>query len=84
MEVISLRRVFTFNSNFYLGSWVGWPGIHLEPTESIPESDPTDTSLTAGLKSKQFIPVDLGDDEYEVRFFKITRNNLNLFTQPFF
>ncbi|VEN53189.1 unnamed protein product, partial [Callosobruchus maculatus] len=34
------------------GLWVGWPGIHLEdPNEPIPESDPTDITPTAGLKS---------------------------------
>lgn len=34
------------------GLWVGWPGIHLEdPKEPIPESDPSDITPTAGLKS---------------------------------
>lgn len=34
------------------GLWVGWPGIHLEdPNEPIPESDPSDITPTAGLKS---------------------------------
>lgn len=36
------------------GIWVGWPGIHLDdPTEPIPESNPTDQTPTAGLKSEQ-------------------------------
>lgn len=38
------------------GFWIGWPGIHLEnPDEPIPESDPEDTSPTAGLKSEKAI-----------------------------
>lgn len=36
------------------GLWVGWPGIHLaDPNEPIPESNPTDQTPTAGLKSDQ-------------------------------
>jgi trehalose 6-phosphate synthase/phosphatase len=38
------------------GLWVGWPGIHLPPDfndEDIPESDPSDQTPTAGLKSEQ-------------------------------
>lgn len=36
------------------GLWVGWPGIHLEnPDEPIPESDPSDITPTAGLKSNK-------------------------------
>lgn len=36
------------------GIWVGWPGIHLsDPKEPIPESNPTDQTPTAGLKSGQ-------------------------------
>lgn len=36
------------------GLWVGWPGLHsAEPLENIPESDPTDQTPTAGLKSEQ-------------------------------
>lgn len=36
------------------GLWVGWAGIHLdEPIDEIPESDPTDQTPTAGLKSEQ-------------------------------
>lgn len=36
------------------GLWVGWPGIHLEdPSEPIPESDPSDITPTAGLKSEK-------------------------------
>lgn len=36
------------------GLWVGWSGIHLDnPDEPIPESNPTDQTPTAGLKSNQ-------------------------------
>lgn len=42
------------------GLWVGWPGIHLEdPTEPIPESDPSDITPTAGLKSDKVIAAHL-------------------------
>jgi len=33
------------------GLWIGWPGVHLEKGEKIPESDPNDTTPTAGLQS---------------------------------
>jgi len=33
------------------GLWIGWAGIHLEEGEKIPESDPNDTTPTAGLRS---------------------------------
>jgi len=33
------------------GLWIGWPGVHLEKGEKIPESDPDDTTPTAGLQS---------------------------------
>lgn len=33
------------------GLWIGWPGVHLEEGEKIPESDPNDTTPTAGLRS---------------------------------
>lgn len=38
------------------GLWVGWPGLHLPSDfndENIPESDPSDQTPTAGLKSEQ-------------------------------
>lgn len=38
------------------GLWVGWSGIHLpegQELENIPESDPSDQTPTAGLKSEQ-------------------------------
>lgn len=38
------------------GLWVGWPGLHLPSTfddADIPESDPSDQTPTAGLKSDQ-------------------------------
>nr|CAH7737629.1 unnamed protein product [Callosobruchus chinensis] len=42
------------------GLWVGWPGIHLEdPNEPIPESDPTDITPTAGLKSDKVVAVQM-------------------------
>lgn len=38
------------------GLWVGWPGIHSDtPLTNIPESDPSDQTPTAGLKSEQVI-----------------------------
>lgn len=40
------------------GLWIGWPGVQLDdPNEPIPESDPSDTSPTAGLRSSQVIAV---------------------------
>nr|WKE35568.1 TPS [Bactrocera dorsalis] len=42
------------------GLWVGWPGIHLEDSnEPIPESNPTDQTPTAGLKSDQVVSVNI-------------------------
>jgi hypothetical protein len=41
------------------GLWVGWPGIHMNEGDAIPESDPTDVSPTAGLKSSQVLVVNL-------------------------
>ncbi|CAD6999540.1 unnamed protein product [Ceratitis capitata] len=42
------------------GLWVGWPGIHLsDPNEPIPESNPTDQTPTAGLKSDQVVSVNI-------------------------
>ena len=36
------------------GIWVGWSGLHDQRREEvIPESDPTDQSPTAGLRSNQ-------------------------------
>ncbi|XP_076037355.1 uncharacterized protein LOC143022854 [Oratosquilla oratoria] len=51
------------------GLWVGWSGLHMEDNpEDIPEADPNDKSPTAGLKSKQVIPVNVSktlfDDYY--------------------
>ena len=36
----------------FLGLWVGWPGLDVNDMvfENVPESDPDDTSPTAGLK----------------------------------
>lgn len=40
------------------GLWVGWPGLPFdEGNFKIPESDPSDRSPTAGLRSSQAIPV---------------------------
>ena len=41
------------------GIWVGWTGLDdfNEEREVIPESDPRDTAPTAGLKSRQAMPV---------------------------
>jgi len=33
------------------GLWIGWPGVHLKAGDKIPESDPNDTTPTAGLQS---------------------------------
>ncbi|KAJ8969008.1 hypothetical protein NQ317_003938 [Molorchus minor] len=42
------------------GLWVGWPGIHLDdPNEPIPESDPSDITPTAGLKSEKVVAVQI-------------------------
>lgn len=42
------------------GLWVGWPGMHLEdPNEPIPESDPSDITPTAGLKSEKVVAVQI-------------------------
>ncbi|KAG8232577.1 hypothetical protein J437_LFUL012953 [Ladona fulva] len=42
------------------GCWVGWPGIHLQDlSEPIPESDSNDNTPTAGLLSKQVVPVNI-------------------------
>ena len=37
---------------FIVGLWVGWPGLDVNDMvfENVPESDPDDTSPTAGLK----------------------------------
>lgn len=38
------------------GLWVGWPGLHhLKDGQEIPESDPSDQTPTAGLRSDQVI-----------------------------
>ena len=41
-----------FKNTLLLGLWVGWPGLDLNEmkNETVPESDPEDTSPTAGLK----------------------------------
>ncbi|CAG9820300.1 unnamed protein product [Phaedon cochleariae] len=42
------------------GLWVGWPGMHLEDSsEPMPESDPTDITPTAGLKSEKVVAVQM-------------------------
>jgi len=44
------------------GLWIGWAGVHLGEGEKIPESDPNDTTPTAGLRSDK------------VSFFILIRN----------
>ena len=44
------------------GVWVGWPGSDVDKDAVIPESDPSDTSPTAGLLSSQVVPVHLTDE----------------------
>ncbi|KAF4521294.1 hypothetical protein B566_EDAN002298 [Ephemera danica] len=45
------------------GVWVGWPGMHLNSaTEPIPESDPSDTTPTAGLLSEQVVAVQVNPE----------------------
>lgn len=39
------------------GLWIGWAGVNLKNGEQIPESDPNDTTPTAGLRSNQVIPL---------------------------
>ncbi|XP_068221141.1 uncharacterized protein Tps1 [Palaemon carinicauda] len=48
------------------GLWVGWSGLHEEDsTGEIPEADPNDQSPTAGLKSKQVLPVCLPKKKFD-------------------
>jgi len=48
------------------GLWVGWPGVHIEDNiGELPESSPDDHSPTAGLKSRQVIPVNLPKKLFE-------------------
>lgn len=48
------------------GLWVGWPGIHLkDSSEIIPESEPNDNTPTAGLLSKQVVPVNVDPEVFE-------------------
>ena len=49
-----------------LGLWIGWPGNSLKENDKIPESDPDDSSPTAGLKSNQILPVNLTTEDYEL------------------
>ena len=50
------------------GLWVGWPGLQLEETDKVPESDPGDVSPTAGLKSEQVLPVSLNEEDHELYY----------------
>ncbi|XP_026807687.1 alpha,alpha-trehalose-phosphate synthase [UDP-forming]-like [Rhopalosiphum maidis] len=47
------------------GLWIGWAGVHLEEGEKIPESDPNDTTPTAGLRSDKVIPVDFDPQTFD-------------------
>ena len=53
---------------YFSGLWVGWPGMYLGDDEIIPESDPSDTTPTAGLKSNQVVPVNLNAEDYELYY----------------
>ena len=48
--IFASRIVMLYRSR---GQWVGWPGPNVKEGEPIPESDPADTSPTAGLLSSQ-------------------------------
>jgi len=53
------------------GQWVGWPGIHLPADfndELLPESDPSDQTPTAGLKSKQVLIKIISESEFKIHF----------------
>ncbi|XP_050428468.1 uncharacterized protein LOC126838238 [Adelges cooleyi] len=48
------------------GTWIGWTGLYdLNPNTPIPESDPSDKSPIAGLKSSQIVPVEMKKEEFE-------------------
>ena len=47
---------------------MGWSGVELKENETIPESDPSDNSPTAGLKSNQVLAVNLSPDDYELYY----------------
>ncbi|XP_050427856.1 uncharacterized protein LOC126837916 [Adelges cooleyi] len=48
------------------GTWIGWTGLYdFKPDTPIPESDPSDKSPVAGLKSSQIVPVELEKEEFE-------------------
>ena len=53
---------------YFSGLWVGWPGMYLGDDEIIPESDPSDSTPTAGLKSNQVVPVNLNAEDYELYY----------------
>ncbi|XP_059085685.1 uncharacterized protein LOC131882533 isoform X3 [Tigriopus californicus] len=50
------------------GLWVGWPGLQMKETDSVPESVEGDVSPTAGLKSSQVLSVNLDDVDYELYY----------------
>lgn len=53
------------------GQWVGWPGLHLPADfndELLPESDPSDQTPTAGLKSKQVLIKIISESEFKIHF----------------
>ncbi|CAG7837219.1 unnamed protein product [Allacma fusca] len=58
------------------GLWVGWPGIFAEDLPAhankdalkIPESDPSDITPTAGLKSDQVVSVNVGKDIFNLYY----------------
>ena len=42
--------------------------MYLAESYDIPESDPSDNTPTAGLKSDQVVPVNLNNEEYELYY----------------
>ncbi|KAL1139912.1 hypothetical protein AAG570_006889 [Ranatra chinensis] len=48
------------------GLWIGWTGLHnLNSDVKIPEANPNDKAPTAGLLSKQIIPVHIDENKFE-------------------
>ncbi|XP_050535102.1 uncharacterized protein LOC126902117 [Daktulosphaira vitifoliae] len=47
------------------GVWIGWPGVHLEEGEKIPESNPNDMTPTAGLRSDRVVAVNFDSQTFD-------------------
>ena len=56
------------NAYFLKGLWIGWAGMNLKENDNIPESNPGDSSPTAGLKSTHIQAVNLDDEDYEMYY----------------